>query len=35
MAAVLAGAAAAIPFGFAFGPTVTWLVPATLYLSWT
>jgi uncharacterized membrane protein len=32
---VLAGVAAAIPLGFAFGPTVTWLVASAVYLSWT
>ena len=32
---VLAGTAAAIPLGFAFGPAVGWLVAAVLYLVWT
>jgi uncharacterized membrane protein len=32
---IVAGVAMAIPFGFAFGPIVTWLVASTLYLVWT
>ena len=32
---VLAGVATAIPFGFAFGPVVGWLVASVTYLAWT
>ena len=32
---IVAGVAAAVPLGWAFGPVVTWLVASVLYLSWT
>ena len=32
---VLAGVGTAIPFGFAFGPVVGWLVASCVYLAWT
>ena len=32
---IAAGVAAALPLGFEFGPVVTWLVAAAIYLTWT
>jgi uncharacterized membrane protein len=32
---LLVGVGMAVPFGWEFGPVVTWLVASTLYLTWT